>query len=54
MIIENIDNNGFEDQLTAGKLYEVVAVGANGYEIENDNGVRRYYGEAKFSIALVV
>lgn len=41
-------DNGFEDQLTKGKKYEVVSTGANGFEIENDNGEERYYGATKF------
>jgi len=46
--IECIDDNGFEDQLTACAKYKVKEVGLNGYLIENDNEESRWYGAAKF------
>lgn len=55
MIIDCIDNIGFEDQLTNTTNdfpYEVQEIGANSYMIENDNGERRWYGAYRFNIML--
>jgi hypothetical protein len=45
-----VDNSGFEDFLTAGKTYEVEAIGVNGYCIATDKGRSCWYGESKFRI----
>jgi len=53
MIIECINNDGFEDFLTAGADYRVRAIGANGYQIETDQEGRvEWFGESKFRLKL--
>lgn len=54
MIIECIDNGGFEDQLSDAGSYRVIQRGVNSYLIENDLGQERWYGTAKFEIEFVV
>lgn len=51
MFVECIDESGFEDQLTAGECYRVVAFsnGGNCIMVENDQGDRVWYGDVKFS-----
>lgn len=53
MIIECVDDGGFEDQLNTGGQYEVDEIGENSYLIENDTGQKRWYGTAKFKVAFV-
>jgi hypothetical protein len=48
MKIKCNDNDGFSDQLTNNRIYKVKEIGHNGYLIENDNGVCRWYGLSKF------
>lgn len=52
MIVECINNDGFEDQLGEAVLseYEVEEIGENSYLIENDNEENRWYGTDKFRI----
>jgi hypothetical protein len=54
MIIECIDNDGFEDQLTKGHGYVVTMIGNGGesFQVKNDKGDLRWYGEAKFEVVL--
>ena len=49
MHIQCIDNNGFEDQLTAGKTYAVTDFQGNSVQLEGDKGQIRWYGRLKFS-----
>jgi hypothetical protein len=41
-------NSGFEDQLTEKSWYHVQEVGENGYQVVNDKGELRYYGDVAF------
>lgn len=52
MIVECVNNDGFEDQLGEAVLseYEVKEIGENSYLIENDNEENRWYGTDKFRI----
>lgn len=44
MQVECVFNYGFEDVLTEGKLYEVESVGENSFQIIDDSGNKRWYG----------
>jgi len=50
-----VDEAGFEDQLTEGQTYPVALIGNGGssYQVENDQGDRRWYGEAKFEVVVI-
>lgn len=48
MIIYCVDNEAFEDSLTEGKKYPILATGVNGFKIKDDKGEERYYGATKF------
>jgi hypothetical protein len=50
MIIECVDNSGFEDGLSNDRKYKVLATGVNGYLIENDNSQERWYGAVHFKM----
>ena len=54
MIVECVDNSGFEDQLTNGTEYTVKLIGNGAAEmqIENDDQVERWYGSSKFRVQL--
>ena len=54
MIIECVDNGGFEDQMEIGQIFHVKERGQNSYLIENHKGQLRWYGTAKFSIEFMV
>lgn len=43
-------NYGFEDVLTEGKCYEVVAIGENSYQIVDDAGNERWYGQVNLQL----
>ncbi len=49
MLIECIQNDGFEDQISENKKYVVKAVGENSFLIENDKSEQRWYGRLHFS-----
>lgn len=53
MFIKCVDNDGFEDQLTVGTLYQVMRLGNNEFFIKNDNEAMVWYGDAKFSHPLM-
>lgn len=48
MIVECKDKEGFEDQLTAGKVYAVWEARNNSYKINNDKEDLVWYGKVKF------
>lgn len=48
MDIKCICNKAFEDTLTEGKKYKILATGVNGFKIKDDAGKERDYGAAKF------
>jgi hypothetical protein len=48
------DNAGFEDQLTEGESYEVVAFSTNSVMVKDRKGVCRWYGESRFEREPVV
>jgi hypothetical protein len=50
MIIECVDNDGFEDFLTVGRVYQVKARGTNGYQVRTDKGRLAWYGGCKFRL----
>ncbi len=47
-MITCICNEAFEDSLTEGKKYPILATGVNGFKILDDKGKMRYYGAMKF------
>ncbi len=52
MQLQCIDNSGFEDQLTEGQYYPLIAVQGNSVQLEDDSGIPRWYGRLKFSAPL--
>jgi hypothetical protein len=48
------DNAGFEDQLTEGESYEVVAFSTNSVMVKDRKGVCRWYGDMHFERETVV
>ena len=49
MIIQCIDNDGFEDQLTQGQTYRVTDIQGYSLQLNDDNGRLRWYGRFKFT-----
>jgi hypothetical protein len=52
MQVQCIDNSGFEDQLTEGQYYSLIAAQGNSVKLEDDGGIQRWYGRLKFSVGL--
>ena len=50
MILNCIDNSGFEDQLTNSTEYRAKEVQGGSYLVLNDKGQERWYGECKFAV----
>jgi len=48
MMVTCICNKAFEDRLTEGKKYPILATGVNGFKIKDDKGEERDYGAMKF------
>ena len=46
------NNEGFEDQLTKGKYYQVVYIQDNSVCVRNDKKLFRSYGMVKFEVVL--
>jgi hypothetical protein len=53
MHVECTDNDGFEDQLTAGTLYAVKEFKGGSVQIANDKGDMRWYGTCKFGAPML-
>lgn len=49
MQIQCIDNSGFEDQLSPGRIYNVSNLQGNSVQLADDLGKLRWYGRQKFS-----
>jgi len=49
MLIECHDNAGFEDLLTSGRCYPVIAIGRQSVQLHDDYGQLRWFGRLKFA-----
>lgn len=45
------DNEGFEDQLTVRKVYQVLSWKGGSVKIVNERNEQRWYGMVKFTVA---
>lgn len=49
MLIECIDNSGFEDLLSCGTHYPVLGLGGQSVQLRDNSGQVRWFGRGKFA-----